>query len=134
MQKRLLYFEILSSLIILVNRPSFASTNYYYSNGQKISIEEVRDKKVYRFNTNKEKTIKLKSSDLKQVLPKSYYYKLDKPIEDKSFLEKYFRLFDNKLIELPIYKESITGEELIITDEYLASFRKDLTDEQIQLS
>lgn len=124
-------------LLIVLSLASFnialASSDYYYSNNQKIYIEPILNKKVYKLNTNKEKVYKVNSTELKQVFPKSYFYK----IEDKDFtnnnLSKEIKLQTNsELIELPFYKESKSGEELIITDDYLVSFKNELNDETIK--
>jgi subtilisin family serine protease len=131
-KKKLLGIITLTWFLSFYPNTGLASTNYYYSNGQRISIEEIPNIRVYRLPTNKEKVVDLKSCFLKQIHPKSYYYKLDKAVENKDLIEKYFRLFNNKPIQLPVYKETNTGEELIITDDYLVSFNNSLSDKEIK--
>ncbi|MBI3590514.1 MAG: S8 family serine peptidase [Candidatus Melainabacteria bacterium] len=109
-------------------------TNYYYADNQKIYLEEVLDKRIYKLETNKKKTIKLQLHELRQVYPTSFYYKIDLSNESSSNIEKSIRYFRTKSTqELPIYREVDTKEELIITDDYLVSFNNNLTDEEIKI-
>lgn len=112
---------------------ALASTEYYYSNNQKIYIEPILNKKVYKLNTNKEKVYKVNSTELKQVLPKSYFYKIeDKDLINNNLTKEIKLQTKSELIELPFYKDTKSGEELIITDDYLVSFKKELDDETIK--
>ena len=110
-----------------------ASTNYYYANSQKIYLEEIPDKKVYKLKSNKKKEIKVKEKIIKQVYPKSYFYTVNLSEDKERVVTKKLRtLVVEPIIELPFYREVDSGEELIITDDYFASFRKDLTNKELE--
>lgn len=129
------YYLILSFIVInlIVVYDVQASVNYYYADNQKIYLEEMLDKRVYKLKSNKKKEIKVKDKIIKQVYPKSYYYKVDVSEDKDGVVNKQLRTLVPELtIELPFYREIETGEELIVTDDFLVSFRKDLTTEEFK--